>query len=306
MPMGERDNKEYFRRRRVNFIKRAILFLVIVAIMTPTVLCIWLSFRISSLEQKMEILQHRNIVVEKEPSLQSGSGNHEETQGDSSAEKDTQKDTQEPQDDRRKVYLTFDDGPSENTDKILDILKAYDVKATFFVIGNQREGMKERYQRILAEGHTLGIHSYSHDYAIMYANMEAYEEDVLAIQQYVYDVTGFRPVLYRFPGGSSNTISKVDIRACISFLNRNGLTYFDWNVSSQDASVNTKKAEEILENVLNDVVLFDSSVVLMHDSATKSTTVEALPLLIEKLRAMDAVLLPITSDTEPVQHIKAD
>lgn len=299
--MEEQRNRESDRRKRINFIKRVILFLLITAIMTPTMLCIWLSIRLAELERKVENMQHRNIVLEGPSSQSFGENSHEE------GAKEEQTGTQESvTDDRKKVYLTFDDGPSENTDKILDILKAYNVKATFFVIGNQREGMRERYRRILAEGHTLGIHSYSHEYALVYENMESWKQDVLAIQQYVYDVTGFRPVLYRFPGGSSNTISKVDMRACIRFLNQSGFVYFDWNVSAQDATGATKKAETILENVLNDVAKFDASVVLMHDSAARAVTVEALPQLIERLRTMDAVLLPITSGTKPVQHITVE
>ena len=212
---------------------------------------------------------------------------------------------EEPQE-ARKVALTFDDGPSDNTAAILDTLAKYNVKATFFVVGKTDDQSKEMYQRIVNEGHTLGMHSYSHKYSVVYDSLDAFETDFNQLQSYLYDITGQECRLYRFPGGSSNQVSNTDMSEFIRFLNEEGVTYFDWNVSSGDATSQAYTADELLNNVLTDVPKYKTSVVLMHDSNTKSTTVEALGPMIEALQGMGAQILPIDENTTLVQHIKAD
>ena len=205
----------------------------------------------------------------------------------------------------RRVYLTFDDGPSANTDKILDILNEYGVKATFFVVG--KEDYQEEYQRIVEEGHTLGMHSYSHRYGEIYQSVESYQKDLYKLHDFLYEVTGVDSRLTRFPGGSSNKASRVDMQELIAFLNQENISYFDWNVSSGDASSGYVSAQQIASNVLENVWKYDSVVVLLHDASSKNTTVEALPMIIEKILASkNTVLLPISEDTVPIQHIKAE
>lgn len=205
----------------------------------------------------------------------------------------------------RKVYLTFDDGPSENTDKILDILDEYGVKATFFVVG--KEGYTEEYQRIVEKGHSLGMHSFSHIYREIYQSVDAYGEDLNKLQNFLYEVTGEVCKIARFPGGSSNNASKVDMQELIAYLTEQGITYYDWNVSSGDASSSFVSASQIENNVLNNVWNYDSVMILMHDSSAKDSTVEALPNIIEKiLESENTVLLPISEDTIPIQHIEAE
>ena len=109
---------------------------------------------------------------------------------------------------QKKVYLTFDDGPSDHTAQILDILKKHKVKATFFVVGKETEHAKKMYQRIVLEGHTLAMHSYSHNYDQIYANVGAFSKDLMKLQKYLYDLTDVKPYIYRFPGGSSNHCAK--------------------------------------------------------------------------------------------------
>lgn len=205
----------------------------------------------------------------------------------------------------RRVYLTFDDGPSSNTDKILDILNEYGVKATFFVCGKER--YMEEYQRIVKEGHTLGMHSYSHKFQEIYHSTEAFVEDMDRLHDYLYEVTGVDSNIVRFPGGSSNTICEKDVmQDLISYLAQAGMPYFDWNVSSGDATNSYISAEQIAKNVLDNVWKYDSVIVLMHDASNKDTTVEALPIIIEKiLESENTVLLPITEDTTPIQHVQA-
>lgn len=206
----------------------------------------------------------------------------------------------------RKVYLTFDDGPSSNTNKILDILAQYDVKATFFVVGKEGEWAEDAYNRIVEEGHTLGMHSYTHVYQSIYASVEAYAEDLNRLRDYLYEITGVESRFVRFPGGSSNTVSDLDMHTFITYLNEQGITYFDWNVSSGDAGSRKLEPEEIVANCINGMGNKDTVVILMHDAAGRPTTVEALPALIEQIQAMDNTeILPITEDTLPVQHIKS-
>ena len=204
----------------------------------------------------------------------------------------------------KKVYLTFDDGPSIYTDDILDILDEYDVKATFFV--NYHEGMEESYRRIVTDGHTLGMHSYSHVFSDVYADLDSFAEDYNMLHSYLYNVTGVDSRFYRFPGGSSNTVSNMDIRDCISYLEAKDVSYFDWNVSGRDAEGGYHSASTITNNVISQINASgsDTIVVLLHDASDKKSTVEALPSIIESIRAMDNVeLLPITGDTDPVRHV---
>lgn len=205
--------------------------------------------------------------------------------------------------DIRRVYLTFDDGPSANTDRILDILAQYGVKATFFVVG--KNGYTEQYQRIVEEGHTLGMHSYSHRYSEIYASLDAYKEDLTKLHNFLYELTGEDCKIVRFPGGSSNTISKVDMQELIRYLNQEDMVYFDWNVSSGDASGENKNANQIVRNVLDQIDRYNNVVILFHDATGKSTTVDALSEIIEKILESDnTVILPISKETVKVQHLQ--
>lgn len=210
----------------------------------------------------------------------------------------------------KKVYLTFDDGPSANTDVILDTLKKYNVKATFFVaVPTDTEASVARYKRIIAEGHTLAIHTYTHDYNKIYANLDSFIEDVTRMRNFIYDNTGYMPRFYRFPGGSSNSFlgvnGRVQLSACKEWLANNNLSYFDWNVSSGDANSGAVEIDYILYNVLEGpyrVGIKDTSVVLMHDSEPKTTTAQAVDTIVSRLLAENYQILPITDDTVPVRH----
>ena len=215
----------------------------------------------------------------------------------------TDEDNLAGEDDVRKVYLTFDDGPSKNTDKILDILDDYSVKATFFVNGRTDKHSLKMYKRIVNEGHTIGMHSYTHKYSDVYASEKAFEKDFFRIRNLIYDTTGVKSMYYRFPGGSSNKVSNINMSDLIRFLDKEHVEYFDWNVMSGDATSNELKSSEIIENVMSDVVKYKTSVVLMHDAANKDTTVAALPELIQKLQKEGDLLLPIDQDTKLIQHV---
>jgi peptidoglycan/xylan/chitin deacetylase (PgdA/CDA1 family) len=202
----------------------------------------------------------------------------------------------------RRVYLTFDDGPSTNTDRILDILAQYGVKATFFVVG--KEGYTDQYRRIVEDGHTLAMHSYSHRYNEVYASLDAYKADLTKLHDYLYELTGEDCRFVRFPGGSSNTVSKVSMWDLIDYLESEDMVYFDWNVSSGDSTGGKKSVNQLTNNVLENIGKYNNAVVLFHDAAGKTTTVDALAGIIEKILESDnTVLLPISEDTVKVQHL---
>ena len=199
----------------------------------------------------------------------------------------------------RYVYLTFDDGPSPHTAEILDILASYDVKATFFVCG--KSGYDDIYKRIVDEGHTIGMHSYSHDYKILYESLDSFQTDLHKIQNYIFDITGVWTTYYRFPGGSSNTASQAPMSDLIGYLDRNNITYFDWNVYGGDNIASSI----IVSNVTANITEHENCMILLHDAADKEETVEALPEIIEYIQSLpNTVIVPVTEDTVPVQHSK--
>ena len=200
------------------------------------------------------------------------------------------------------AYLTFDDGPSANTDKILDILKEKGVKATFFVVGKEGEQAKARYQRILDEGHSLGLHTYSHNYEEIYASLSAFQNDVKKLQNYLYEVIGQRIRIYRFPGGSSNSVSKVPVEDMISYLKEEGIEYFDWNASSEDAVLTGAECAVLNQNVLKDALLYKRTMILMHDLSTCTGTVDGLSDLIDRMHEEGYGFQEIDEDTVPVHH----
>ena len=202
----------------------------------------------------------------------------------------------------KKVYLTFDDGPSENTDAILDILAEYNVKATFFVVVND-DSHADQLNRIVEEGHTLGLHSACHVYSKIYKNLFSFEKDVTTVHNTVKRITGVDSKYYRFPGGSSNVVSDVSKQACIDFLHDNGYEYFDWNAESCDAENLSLTPEELNENVMSSVRNNEgSSVVLMHDLDDHYNTVSALPALIETLQSEGYEICAIGDDSPTFQH----
>lgn len=317
-------------RRRINRMKTTIVMTLALWILLSMILIVVLLIKLFSLEHKVDKMAESMISVEQiaegedakgaslpeeETSLDASVPQEDtaETDGTDNAAADAvnvqdQEDTgnQKVEGQTQKVYLTFDDGPSENTAKILDILKEKNVKATFFVIGKEDEESKALYQRIVAEGHTLGMHSFSHKYSVIYDSLEAFEEDVNQLRSYLAEITGVEPDIMRFPGGSSNQVSNTDMTEFIRYLKEEGITYYDWNVASGDATSQAYTADELVQNVITDVEKYDTSIVLMHDAATKGTTVDALGPMIDQLQAMGVELLPIDENTKPIQHIPAD
>lgn len=199
----------------------------------------------------------------------------------------------------RMVYLTFDDGPSENTDRVLRILDQYGVKATFFVVGKTGEADQQRLKNIVAAGHTLGIHSWSHEYQTIYASVEDYLEDFYQLYQWLYEVTGVYPQIFRFPGGSVNGYNAGNYQEIIAEMTRRGFVYFDWNASVEDATTTPRSPEELTQNAMN--ALGKNRILLLcHDSKARTTTVEALPAIIEGYAAAGYSFAPLSAQVKPV------
>lgn len=208
------------------------------------------------------------------------------------------------EDELKYAYLTFDDGPSHNTPKILDFLKANNIKGTFFVIGV--EGYDDIYKRIVDEGHTLALHSETHAYNQIYQSIDAFKQDLNTLSDRLERLTGQRPIIMRFPGGSNNTVS--NRYGGVGFMDKltqhmadEGYLYYDWNVDSMDASAVRNDKNVIVNSVLNNVGSKEHAVILMHDAAAKTTTVEALPEIVQGLRQKGFLIAPLQEDTPLVQ-----
>lgn len=202
------------------------------------------------------------------------------------------------------AYLTFDDGPSNNTVKILDFLKANNIKATFFVLGKENQG--DLYRRIVDEGHTIAIHSNTHQYSDIYQSVDSFMTDIKALSDLIEKETGVKPDVLRFPGGSNNTIShryggKNLMGEIISTVEEVGYAYFDWNVDSMDAAKGLQDEQVIIDSVLNGAKYTNNAVILMHDAAPKTTTVDALPEIVEGLREQGFVFEKLTTESQPVK-----
>ncbi len=184
-------------------------------------------------------------------------------------------------------YLTFDDGPSDRTLEILKVLDEYDAKATFFVIGTSK---LQYLPQIVEKGHAIGLHSNTHKYDVIYKSTDSFFEDLNSLSDKVYDIVGIRSKVIRFPGGSSNGISKQHNKGIMTRLTSQvqikGYAYFDWNVDSGDAANNNVTADKIVNNVLSQAANKNSICVLMHDLGSKKATVEALPEILKGLRGM--------------------
>ena len=203
------------------------------------------------------------------------------------------------------IYLTFDDGPSlTSTPVILDILKRQKVPATFFVINYDKEG-EQLIQRAVDEGHEIAIHGYSHDYNTIYKTQKAYMNNVVSLQDKLYKTLGYRVWTTRFPGGSSNLISKqVSSGIMTKLVNRvdkEGFTYFDWNVSSGDAGGATT-AEEVYRNVTKALKKNRENVVLMHDFSNNEKTMDALERIVKYGKKNGYTFKSITDSTTEVHH----
>ncbi len=200
------------------------------------------------------------------------------------------------------VYLTFDDGPSVVTEKILDILKEENVPATFFVTGATTERGKLLYKRMKDEGHSIGIHSYSHKYSEIYINSDAFLKDFTRLEGHLKEIVGETPKIFRFPGGSTNsTVSPSVIKEIKQKISEKGYIYFDWNALAKDDLHTPTLSEDIFLNVVKSGGDKKRILVLMHDDTIRTTAPEALRKIIEYYREKGYRFEALTENTKPIQ-----
>lgn len=201
------------------------------------------------------------------------------------------------------IYLTFDDGPSGSiTPKVLDILKEENVKATFFVIHHDKS-LHKYIKRAYEEGHTIALHSYTHNYKKIYASKEAYFEDLEKIKNEVYEITGEYSNIIRFPGGSSNTVSRFNPKIMTTLaeeVENKGYIYFDWNISSGDAG-GAKTKNDVFQNVTRNLTR-GTNIVLLHDKENNYITLNALRDIIDYAKIKGYTFDKITTSTKQVHH----
>lgn len=202
------------------------------------------------------------------------------------------------------IYLTFDDGPSNVTGAILDKLKAKNIKATFFVINNS-DSLNYLIKRAYDEGHTIGLHSNTHKYNLVYSSVDNYFNDLSAISNKVKKITGVESKIIRFPGGGSNVISKNYSKGIMSVLTNEvlarGYHYFDWNVDCGDAG-SSKNSNDVYKNVVNYLSHNQTNVVLMHDFANNYKTLNALDDIIDYGLNNGYTFAAIDMNTPLVRH----
>ena len=184
------------------------------------------------------------------------------------------------------LYLTFDDGPSKNTEKLLDLLTERGAKATFFVTAQEEDTAyrDSLLRRIVQEGHTLGLHSYTHAFSKIYASPESYLKDIDRLREMVVEATGYEPSVVRFPGGSHTmNASAATISALKAELERRGYRIYDWDILTSDSGASPRAAAEITRAIVQGVEKHDGGIVLCHDNRTPTTTPRAVAEAIDRL-----------------------
>lgn len=201
------------------------------------------------------------------------------------------------------VYLTFDDGPCAYTEKLLDVLKKYDAKATFFIVGNKTR--TDLIKRAYEEGHSIGVHSYTHDYKTVYKNEQSFFDDFLKTEEVIKEQTGSYTYIFRFPGGSGNTVSRRNkglMTRLTKIMEDMGYRYFDWNVTAGDASGESYTAENIKNRIVSGMRSHpDYAVVLQHDIHPISVRAVESVLIWGQKNGYTFLALDLTS---PVLHSK--
>lgn len=241
---------------------------------------------------------------EKEPMVAHDLFSRQESKGELKAQLDDLYYQERFQEERKRageriVYLTFDDGPTENTKAILSILRQYEVKASFFVNGRDSDFAKGLYQEIVQDGHTLGNHTYTHQYETIYSSLENFKDDFYRLQKLLSSATGEEPDYFRFPGGSNSFLAKDQggeetLKEIRQYLKDNGYVFYDWNVDSRDSAQKTQPANIIIKETLNQVKDKNIAIVLFHDGPNKETTVEALPVILSQLKEWGFTFKPLS------------
>ncbi|WP_162878630.1 polysaccharide deacetylase family protein [Peribacillus butanolivorans] len=208
--------------------------------------------------------------------------------------------------DQKIAYLTFDDGPSTNTMDILDILDRYHVKATFFVKGNEEPYAKQCYKEMISRGHEIALHSYTHDYSIVYRSTESFFQDLNRLETMLEKEYGVKSRIVRIPGGSNNLLrhqvtTRPIINGILQQLSEKGYIYFDWNIDSTDGISPSISEQQIITSVKRGLKDQKHVNILLHDINSMKNTVKALPDIIENLKREGYTFDTIDETTPKIQ-----
>ncbi len=313
----------------VRFFKNLILLAVIVLIAVPTAFALYFHGQVRGLRADVERLtidvvasRQENIDTQRalgdaETSLQAmeaRSGFKLDTDGDGEADAPSFEapeyqsllpDFYAPEDFHAvqaspgTIFLTFDDGPTSGTPAILKALDRLGVKATFFVTGKAAEEYPDTLREIAAAGHTIGMHSYSHEYSTIYKSLEAFMEDMYKVFAIVRDETGTAPTLFRCPGGSINGYNAGYYQPLLAEMMRRGFVPCDWNLSAEDATGGNPSAERMVQNVTKNTDWVKTGYVLIHDNG-RDATAAALDGIVGTLRDRGFQFDRLTPETKPV------
>ncbi len=203
---------------------------------------------------------------------------------------------------QKTVYLTFDDGPSAVTEDILDYLKAESIPATFFVIGMETDRAQQLLPRMIEEGHSIGMHSYSHKYQQIYESASSFFQDLDQLSEYLTSIIGYSPDIFRFPGGSCNSTADKQVLEDIKQAAADkGLVWFDWNSVAEDSGASAADPGSMADNIISTGKDRDRILVLMHDNSVRTTAVDCLKIIVPYYREKGYQFEALTSDTLPIQ-----
>lgn len=202
------------------------------------------------------------------------------------------------------IYITFDDGPWAETERLLDTLDSLDIKVTFFVSGqfDDDKGLVKKIKMIHKRGHEVAVHSYSHDYKEIYASVEAYLKDYKKMDDIIVKATGKRSSVYRFPGGSNNGFNEAIRNDLLKEMNSRNLVYHDWNAF--DGDTEGYNTSQMVERAVRECSSMNRSILLMHDLPAKKEVVDALPQIVNQLKAKGYRFEKLDGTVEPVQFAK--
>lgn len=198
------------------------------------------------------------------------------------------------------VYLTFDSDLSANTRNILDTLDEYGVKATFFVNGTSDADALSIMREIVNRGHSIGPRSYSNSYETVYQSVNAYLDDFSQIYDLIYEVTGVKSEIFRFPAGSINAYNSGIYQELIAEMLRRNFVFFDWNVSGEDTLVEGLTADSVRSSVVSGMENRSRGIILLRDTADKAAVADALPGILGELQNQGYDFQPLSAAVRPV------
>lgn len=306
----------------VRFYKNLILLVVIALILTPTLIAVHKHIGLTEVEKQVEQMEAELVQVREELDALEQQGDDLEAALEDAVQAASEEaafmadvpnyqlmypDFYAPErvqtaqvQEEGVIYLTFDDGPTSNTDTVLQVLAEKEVKATFFVTGRSDELSAQRLRAIVEQGHTLGMHTYCHDYDTIYESVEAFLADMYEVFVMIREATGETPTLFRFAGGSINGYNSGLYQELMAEMLRRGFIPFDWNMSAQDATSKTLSVETVINNVMNSAAGKSRGIVLLHDGAYQQTTAQALGTIIDRFREMGFRFDRLHTDTKPI------